>query len=448
MILIIDTLREDYVSPGPAITKETETPHLVRHFREGFWFPDCQSQSPWTKPSVGTMLTGLYPRVHGALRVQAHTSEPGIAADPLRESLPTLAERLREAGYLTIAVQTNPHLTRELRFDQGFSWFYYENDAPGDWVTDTALEWLEDEFPTAAVNAGTTEASQAPVFAYLHYMDPHLPYVRHKGENYPQYDGPVQDTMVRDDLLRLRFTDSDRSFLEALYRGEVHFVDREVGRLLSRLQTHAIWEDMLVVVLSDHGEEFWDHGRFEHGHTLYDELLRVPLLMGGPWLLRYARTHGSEVSERNTPAHKLDQQVRVIDLMPTLLELANVSIPEYLQGVSFAPLFTDQAVTVASRTSFAEGLLYGQSRLGIRTDRWKLILTRESRSLELYDVLSDPKETESLVGRERDVATRLKGIVEQWYVTNRKLASHFGPGEPIPLDPVQLERLRSLGYLK
>jgi arylsulfatase A-like enzyme len=279
-------------------------------------------------------------------------------------------------------------------------------------------------------------------------MDPHLPYLSHEGESYPLYNGPVRDTMVIDDLRGLEFGKSDRIYLEALYRGEVHFVDREVGRLLSRLKSHSVWEDMLVIVLSDHGEEFWDHGWVEHGHTVYDELLRVPLLMGGPWLLRYARAHEGEVPSRDTPAHPLNQQVRVLDIMPTLLEFANVSAPEYLQGVSFAALFSDRAEAVASRTSFAEGLLYGQSRLSIRTDRWKLILNRKSRSFELYDVLGDPRETKSLVGREQDVVARLRRIVEQWYVTNRELASHVSPDEPIPLNPAQLERLRSVGYLK
>ena len=428
LFILIDTLRQDYVGGPNGDLSQTETPTILGHMADGFIFTNCQSQAPWTKPSVGSLFTSRYPTAHGALRGQAHTRDDGIAADPLPPQHETLAEQLRENGYRTMALQTNPNLTEAFGFDQGFETFHYEYDAPAETVTDLAIDWMRE-----AVRA----PDAPPLFLYVHYMDPHLPYQRHPGESYPAYDGVVADTMVVTQLLDHTWTDEDRTYFEALYRGEVHHVDREVGRLIEAWKELPSWSNSQVWVTSDHGEEFWEHGGFEHGHTLYDELLRVPLLAGGPGL----RATADEAGPRRIVA-----QVRVIDIMPTLLEFASIAPAVGGQGQSFAPLF--RAQDLPARTAFAEGLLYQEQRWSVRTVQWKSILNIAARTVELYDVLSDPAERTDLAPQQAGLVQQFKSAAGQWYLANKALGEQLSAPDPVALSPEQRERLRSLGYTR
>jgi choline-sulfatase len=395
VLVCIDTWRWDAVGwsgePDPS-----PTPALDALAATGTIFHGCRAPSSWTKPSTASLLTGLYPTQHGALDFESVL--PAAA-----ESLP---EILRAAGYRTAAFADNPFLSPEYGFAQGFDAFTGRAVSPllrGTLLGRAALQALA-EAPGHADHSfgpgkdigaerlvdGALEFLRAapaakPSFAYLHLIEPHFPYTPpppHDGGR-PRVDPPPASGILPFDTFEDLPPDRRETLLRN-YLGEVRAADDALGRLFAALRDAGRLARTLVVVTSDHGEEFHDHGGWTHGQSLHDELVRVPLLVvppaGGPGAGR-----------------RVDAVVSLVDVAPTILDLAGVATPSRGGTRSLVPWMTGEASgdrpcaaeleagPVGSRALFAAGK--------VLLEAWK----GGDRRRMLYDTVRDPRQRRDLL---------------------------------------------------
>ena len=354
IVYLVDTLRADHL-PLYGYSRNT-APALSRFAKDAVVFDQAIASSSWTKPSVASLFTSALPRDHGC--VQFYT--------PLDPGLLTLAERMRDHGYATGAVVANSLvLAKDMHFDQGFSYFAAP-PSPGraGQVVDTALTFLD-------------ARRGQPTFLYLHTMDAHTPY-----QPPPPFDrrfGPRPQpgrTAAEPSDYRVP-RDLDR--IVGQYDGAVAYGDQEFGRLLAGLRERGLYDRALVVFLSDHGEEFLDHGGWVHGHTLFDELVRVPLVV------KYPR--GREAGRR------VAGQVHLLDVLPTVLEGQGLPVPGGLAGRALDESFDGRAPerVAVMETKYREYVAYGARGSGA-----KYVRQLDSGGHELaFDLRRDPRERRS-----------------------------------------------------
>jgi len=413
LLVILDTVRADHLS-SYGYSRPT-SPNLDRLATEGERYENALAQSPWTLPAVATILTGQLPHVHQASRATKglHSVTPSVR---------TLAEIFSEAGFRTAAVMNVVFCSPESGLSRGFERYDYarsdrsnvgSRDARA--TTDAALTWLDG-------------VGNEPFFLVVHYFDAHL-----------TYDPPPPfDTMFEpDDADRigvgfgnsdqvreiadgsLPLTERQRQSLEARYDGEIRFLDEQFGRLRKGLEDRGLWPRTTVLVVADHGEEFWDHGSFEHGHTHHGELIRVPLI-----LRRSGAPGGSVRTER----------VRQVDIAPTLLAQAGVAVPPDLPGHALGGQ--------GAELSLAEGSLWSGDLRSARADRGTAIWNHDTGTWQFYGP-DDPREEVNLwtygPPAEGDELVRL--------LTALPPSRREEPGEWQPT-PEQMEALRSLGYAR
>jgi choline-sulfatase len=392
LLITLDTVRADHV--GAYGWSTAATPVLDQMARDGVRFADATTQSPLTAPAHAALLTGVYP---GRFNLRDN------AASRLPDEAVTLAERLKAAGYATGAFVGAFILDRAFGFAQGFETFdsrfegfgLAELDQArrrGDKVVDPALAWLG------------VQAANRPFFCWVHFYDAHAPYA------------PPPPFKTR--------------FRGHPYDGEVAFVDSQIGRLVSTLQGKGWLERTVVVAIADHGEGLGEHDEDNHGMFLYDTVLRVPWIMRLP---SHARA-GQVVTE----------QVRAIDLAPTLLDLLAVPKSGTLDGESLVALIQGSARKEVP-PSFAETYYprfhFGWSELkSLRTGDFKYI---DAPHPELYAPGSDPGERRNLTGTKQVVVERLAAISQS---VGKALPDPDRTPHPQP-DAETLARLRSLGYV-
>ena len=382
LVYLIDTLRADHTTPyGSA---RATTPRLDALARDGVVFENAYTVAPWTRPATASLLTGLYPGTHGSEH-----------AGSLAPAAVTLAERFRRAGWSTWAFVANGHVFGEgVGLDQGFDRFVavrgrrLDNHARTEEIDALVLPQL-DAF------------GDEPFLLYVHAVDPHSPYDpppafagRFRDPSYAGTIAPA-DTL-RKTLLARSPDEADVRRVRDLYDEDVAYQDERLGVLLDALTARGLRERTIVVVLSDHGEELHDHGDWEHGMRLFEEQVRIPLVLAGPGL---AGSAGRRVAEPAT----------IVDVLPTLLTIAGIPQREPVQGVDLAAALTgrDGAHTAdASRPVYLEEIRPGEDRdlFGLRDGRWKIV--REvmhasgARRDALYDLETDPLERSDLAARE------------------------------------------------
>jgi arylsulfatase A-like enzyme len=441
IFLCIDALRPDHLG-AYGYARDT-SPFLDRLAREGVRFARAYSQESYTQASVASFFTSLSPFTHRALY-----DAPGV--DRLDPSFATLAEILRNAGYTTAAFTFNPHLRSRYGFDQGFE--RYADHPEG---FDPALPPHE-AFETARklrleVTDYVRRQRGRRLFLYLHYRDVHEPY-----SPTPPYDrmfgsrgGPERPGAFR----RNRFRPEDRQDMLDRYDGEIRYTDDEVAALFQELEALGFLSDSLVVVNADHGEEFWerhgdDPGFWSHGRTLYEELIRVPLILWGRGLPR----QGGVVEER----------VGNIDIFPTLVDLLDLPVVPDLQGRSLLPCLRGEARgcggDVVSGGNHARVALVAGAwkyyRFNRALQRRRIDIFRRPSPLdpalaedeELYDLSDDPGER---YDRARDQPARLKEMRDKANA-HVALAASAGrsDGTPVAADAETLEQLKALGYVQ
>ena len=420
LLYVIDTLRADHL--GCYGYARPTSPHIDALAREGLLFESMIAQSSWTRPATASILTGVYPPRHGAQTLR----------DRLAPEVATMAELFRQQGYRTAAFVTNINVAGRWGFRRGFDRYAYLQEdeeslkvhVRADEVNRQALSWLR-------------ERNGQPFFLYLHVTDPHAPYTPLDSEE-RRFCGDAPSMSAED--LRSLFTalrDGTREAtsdevraLVCRYDAEIAQTDSSFGRLLTELRRLGRYEDTAVVVVSDHGEEFLDHGGVEHGRTLYREQLRVPLVMRLPSM---------------PEGRKVSVTARQIDLLPTLLEYVGIPVPEGLDGRSLLPY-------VGGRASTSEEV-FAASGVGTRKLRaligagWKVIDAEGRRGdhVRMFDLDSDPGEREDVAMKRPILVQYAIQALGVWYA--RGTASRREDAREVPVDAATIERLRALGYL-
>jgi arylsulfatase A-like enzyme len=434
LVIVIDTLRADHL---PAYGYESgHTPNLDRFADDAIRFDQAFTNSSWTRPSFASILTGRLPSSHGVM----------AKSDALPDALTTLPEALKAKGYATGGYATNFNVAPYFNFHQGFdSYVFLEPEfvlgaddasaklllmqfvrqrieklraARGDVLPGTAYQ------DAATVNAAVTgwidAQPSAPWFLFVGYMDPHDPYFAHP------YDGSGYARAAHQHP-----DPSEAPALTKLYDGEISYWDAEFGKLVEQLEERGLYEDMTIVVTSDHGEEFNEHGGFWHGTTLYDEQVRVPLFVKLP----QSRRGGSVVRH----------WVQSIDLMPTVLKLAEVEVPEGVQGGDF---FVGTDVVYAEESH--EGNVLESVRHLEGTDEHKLITANQGnprglQPVELYRVDLDPGEQEDLAGSSPEqVRAATKALLEQ----RARAQQDAVAADSVALDEDVAAHLEAIGYME
>jgi hypothetical protein len=375
VLISIDTLRRDHVGlygyPKPT------TPRLDALGREGAVFDDAVSVSSWTLPAHFTMMTSVEPAAHGAV-----DSKHGF-----NHRVPTLGRMLRDAGYVTQAITSHLYVSKEYGFDDGFDGLDYAYDRKGREVADRALAFLDG-------------VDERPFFLFLHFYDPHWHY-----DPPPDllriFEPEPYQGRITGNWWKLKFwtrdttKPADLAHLLALYDGEIRYADGQVGRVLDRLKERGLDRSTLVVLTSDHGEEFLEHGAWEHQRTLYEEQIRIPLVLRGRSLLRplEARQAYGE---------------------------------------------TDHGLNETRKLFLRDGA--GRAKAILTFDR----ASGEPRGEEWYDLGSDPHETSSTPPPEAAAARLKSSLLQRWQAARRQGEG----GTPVALSPEQIEQLRALGYIQ
>jgi arylsulfatase A-like enzyme len=364
---------------------------------------------------VATILTGQPPHVH-----QASRAAKGL--HKVAPSVPTLAEQFATAGFRTGAVVNVVFCSPESGLSRGFERYDYvrsdksntgSRDAKA--TTDAALAWLDG-------------VGKDPYFLVVHYFDAHLTY-----DPPPPFDtmfeldgtSAIEPGFGNSDQVRaitdgtLQLTDRQKQSLEARYDGEIRFLDEQFGRLRRGLEERGLSQRTTVLVVGDHGEEFWDHGSFEHGHTHYHELINVPLILRRP-----GAPGGVVRSER----------VRQIDIAPTLLAQSGLAVPPELPGQVLG--------RGSAALAIAEGSLWAGDLRSSRTDRGTTIWNHDTGAWQFYGP-DDPRELTNLwpSGPPAEVGDEVR-LLQALPPSRRE-----EPGEWEPTEG-QMEALRSLGYAR
>ena len=433
IVLMVDALRADYL--GTYGFKGEVSPNLDRLAVESVLFENCFSQAPWTKPSVATLFTSLYPLVHGLTDHQGKfrgTDYDALRTGVLAEQAVTMAEAFQAADYRTAAFVGNRWMGPAFGFDQGFE--TYQTLGKTRVLLDKARAWLD------SLPSGT------PFFLYLHLMDVHAPYYAREKDYQALRPSPslgpdrhlteTENQELAGHFRRTQWaTPEDEKWLnawKAKYAGGVRMVDRHLASFFEYLRQVDILEESLLVLTSDHGEEFREHGFWEHGAELCEHQLHVPL-----WI----RRPGAEGAGR-----RVTDVVGLVDLMPTLLSMASVPSPSSLQGSDFSTLLLGKDSPDGQGVSFATATRRSPSLHAVRDGRYRLVWEGDTDTLRLFDAASDPDEA-------HDLATQNQELAE---VLRRRLIAHLESvsartplsRETAPIAKEMQERLKSLGYLQ
>ena len=438
ILLTADTFRGDLL--GAKDAAGPLTPNLNRLAERSMLFTDAISASCWTKPAFASIMSGLMPAVHQVL----------TSATPLALEIDTLAERLRAAGYLTAGFQGNPQLRRIFNFDQGFAEYRTISGHLGDSIGATLLERYlpgprrdTTRLLTDRASAWIQAHRDRPFFLWLHYLDPHMSY-RPPPEFLPP--GKLAPSIGREfsDLTGVRegrkLSPSERATIAALYHGEARYVDAEIGRLLATLDDMGLTNDMLLVFTSDHGEEFWEHGGFEHGHSFHRELLHVPLLFKLPG----DQTAGDSIS---TPVSTSAIPATVLQLVGLAAADSTLLTPS-LAGIWDQP--APAAEDAAKRPIFSQGALYFEEGAAVTFGRHKYIRHNTSGREELFDLTTDPGEQHSIAAGTPAVIDSARALLQSYAEDGRVIRERLGLRDTgVIRPPANLRReLEALGYVQ
>ncbi len=398
VIVGIDTLRWDHTSlaAAPHMGRDP-TPRIAELGRRGTVFESAISQAPWTLPAFASIFTGRYPHEHAAVSIT------GI----LRKQELTLAEILREAGYHTGSIVSHYFVNNTHGFGQGYDTFNRDNvlgeyEITSEGISDLAIQWLD-------------ERGDDPFFLFLHYFDPHYEYRDHDATDWADgYEGWVRDEMHIDGLRHKRhlMEPADVDYLQDLYDEEIRYTDEQVGRVVDHLAQRGLLDDTLIVVVSDHGEEFLERGWFGHSITLSEQVLHVPLVVVPP--------RGD-----TAPVPRVAATVETRSIFATALDAVGVewdasvlhrSLLRYVTGErtqdggappprAFSSVWTPDALPEWGKRALLTS---------VRSDSHKLVRDDLLGTEVLYDLQADPGETSDASAAQPDVAAELRAELDAW----------------------------------
>jgi len=409
ILISIDTLRADHL--GCYGYDRATSPNLDAFRQEAVQFDQAIAQAPSTLHSHASILSSLLPHHHRA---------SWAAKTRLPEDVTSLPEVLHDAGYQTAAFTGGGQMDRVFGLDQGFDLYQQPGSDRFNGTVARAVEWLEQE------------RTEQPFFLFLHTYEPHHPYAPppdHLALFEDEYSGPLpQEISV--DLLRsinrneVEIDEKDLAHIVAAYDGEIRSMDDGFGYLLDFLRQQSLYDDTLIVFTSDHGEEFGEHGKIGwHSHSLYDELLRVPLIIKLPGNLH----SGAAVAD----------QVRGLDVAPTVLDVLGLEPPAAFSGVSLvdriAPEGTSSELVAISRMDRPPR----RNIASVRTPAWKLYRN------QLFNLEVDPEEQWDAAVNHAETIRKLEARLAE-AIASRESVEEV---QVVP-DDATLDELRALGYLQ
>ena len=373
LLIGVDTLRRDALSVYGA--SPLVTPNLVTFAERGTTFNQARSQAPWTLPSFGSMITGRLPSEINCMSFTGHL--PGQAL--------TIGEILLEKGYTTSLICSNPWLGyTQSGFEQGMEELWYSYDATAGASVNKALDFID-------------RTNGRDWFCFLHLMDPHSPY-RPRAQfrdllfdpflegQYTDYFNEVEPWKSGDFVP----TDDELEQVRNLYLGEVAYVDAMLAHLYKGLEERGLLENTLIIFAADHGEEFFDHGGFEHGHTQFDELVHMPLIIMGDGF---------------PPGRQINKSVGNIDIFPTILKFLDMEIPDDLHGIPLQNTISGQVDN--SRPIFGEDNTRWTQRKFVVEWPYKCILDFVTFESQLYNLEEDPGETIDISADNDEITSRM-----------------------------------------
>ena len=457
VLISVDTLRADRLG-AYGYTARPTSPQIDTLAGQALVFEVHVAAAPWTTPSHMSLLTGLAPTRHGVtgsdrgLREALRGDRP---IERLPEAITTLAEALAARGWATAAFTGGATLDPRLGFDQGFEDYDTSMVKLDRAKVDRVLGWIDAQ-------------DEGPFFLFWHTFEVHAPYMapdfladvlsperaRALGERLEAIPERNGWKAVRAAKRVMRAHDAyDPEVTRALYDGGIRSFDRWLGRLVDGLRERGLWDRTLLVLTSDHGEQLGEEGRPApfgdgfynvHGHTLYEELIRVPLIV---------RVPGIQGGRRIAPV------TAAIDVMPTILDVLDVPAPPEMQGRSLRPLW-ESPDEWTPKAALSESLSEGEEMKGLRTERYKYVVSVDATTVAekgrshvpldsgaaLYDLLEDPDERRDLLdGPPADERTRRAADMSE--ELRRRLAT-VGHPEEGRLSPEAREGLEALGYLQ
>jgi choline-sulfatase len=381
-------------------SKESLTPNIDKLASAGVFFKEAYSPSSWTVPTYMSIFTSTYPSFHGLTNryLEFNSGKKTLShIDRTNKNITTMAEVFQDNGYSTGAFTGDSGVTAALGYNKGFDHFF-ESQAFGGFEQSITeyLKWLDGH-------------AKQITFAFVHGYDNHGQFDLPEDfntewlteETHVGIDKKFQAKLREQGLAgqNLQVSSEQKKTWNTWYNKKIQRTDLLIGRLINELEKRNQLKNTLVVFLSDHGTEFFEHGKVDHGHTLYNELIHVPFIISSPF-----KEHKQGIFNST--------QISTIDLLPTLIDVLGLNVPqavrEQMQGRSLALTLEDKSIESAKVFSETEYRNFTKKRSVISTDRWKYIETYEDGSSELFNLNTDPQELNNLVSAEPKIAAKLR----------------------------------------
>jgi len=438
LFVVIDSLRYD----ATVGSWESTTPHIDRLVEEGVQFTSCFSQGISTAPAMTAMLTGRHPLDYGG-----HWY--------LDKNQPTFAQAFQRCGYNTGAIHSNPYVSARRNFDRGFD--HFEEDVVA-FEPDEGLEGAPEKLlrlvsrvsrilsrtpytPAEKVNDDMLEfvdSAESPWFLWTQYMDVHGPYLG--GDDFSYRNKFRAEWLWRKAAVRDpdSITGAEHEELRENYHREVEYLDDAIGDLLENLQDRGELEDTFVVLTADHGDEFYEHGRYGHGNLPYDELTHVPLIIRPP------------VTVDLPGGETVDEMVRCMDILPTILDAIGADVSakhkERLAGESLLPLIKGQT-RESEPIAITEKRVRGEDdlRIGFRTPRWKYLYDGTEDERLLFDLKNDAEEQTDVSSSHPEITEDFEDRLRERLDRIERTSANVETPD-LETDAGVEERLKALGY--
>lgn len=417
----IDAVQAAHVGHLGYSKKRNTTPFLDKFAEQGFSFSQAISPASWTVPAYLSVFTSTFPSVHGLVNRFIKFSETEKVLANFKNSSPdifAISEILKELGYRRGAFTGDAGVSAILGYDKGFE-TYYDQVRFGGLANSAklALEWVD------------SLDKKDPFFLFVHGYDAHGQYeipVTYQNRFEPKTSSKFKGTIKEQERLRENglnnklndITDQDVQFWRSWYDTKIRDLDDRLESLIEALKKRGLFENTIVVIFADHGTEFYEHERFDHGHSLYDELLRVPMVFFVPNL------KGGDI---------FPEQVSTLDILPTVLDLINCKVKQPLaaqmKGRSLANSFLTKKLNGTDVFSETDYRNYSHKRAVRTHDGWKYILSLETGRAELYNWKKDPGEQKNLIEKEPRQARILRNRLSQHIVTNLNSNTDIKPSQ-------------------
>ena len=408
IFICIDTLRADHL--GMYGYERDTSPSMDQLAKSGVVFTNVTSQSSWTKTSVATFMTSTYDMLN-----RVKTEE-----DKLPLGVNTLAEILKNNGYATGAIIANPWLLPQFAFNQGFD--YYNSS----YVADETRRRIKVENITKYIDKNKNKK----FFLYLHFMDVHNPYHPPAPFN-TMFSGVEGRFQYRNGPMKMNKEDFDKTM--GLYDGEIRFLDEKINSIIMYLKEQKLFDNTLIVINSDHGEEFMEHGGAGHGTTLYQELLHVPLII--------VHKGNSDIK-----GSVINSKVRNIDILPTILDILNISPVTEIDGISLLPLIKGDKGVPSPSIASVTALHTRDKLVAISGNKFKYIYNRSKKLSELFDLEKDADEKDNLINVMPELAMKMHNELQN--ITSEFTGVEAPSFKKSSINNETLKTLKSLGYIQ